>query len=369
MNENGCIMGLDFSEREITIMPSLDKLREINKTGSLIENNGITYLGTSFTSAAKDDPGEKIPITIKDVERSGHFGCIGTTRVGKTRLMENIIEQDIRKGYNVVIIQSFCDYGLLSKVYQVVAESGRLDDVMLFSVCIEITVSALTSFTNQSIGQGLVNDVIKRLEEKRGVILVCITSSIYRRPRKNSNMIGRVFISMIQGMLGYRELSVPLCLHIDDGLWFLYLDPEIINPFCFHPSHNILYPGIQQLFNKGGGADADVWVHFYTPMLEGMIETGVKTIIDNINTWIFMLVNHPNAVKFVEMTAPVKKNYQRPSGGKITARVIAESYIRADQVLQLPSRHFYMRSYRKIYRGITNDVSQRYVTVTFPNLS
>lgn len=34
---------------------------------------------------------------IRDADRSGHFGCLGTTRVGKTRLVKNVVEQDISK--------------------------------------------------------------------------------------------------------------------------------------------------------------------------------------------------------------------------------------------------------------------------------
>ena len=45
-----------------------------------------------------DRPEEVIDLSVRDSDRKGHFWCFGTTRVGKTRLLENIIEQDIRKG-------------------------------------------------------------------------------------------------------------------------------------------------------------------------------------------------------------------------------------------------------------------------------
>jgi hypothetical protein len=452
-------------------MTSLDKLREINKKGKLIENDGITYLGRGVNRAASG-PVKEIDLTIRDVDRSGHFGCFGTTRVGKTRLIENILEQDIRKGYNVVLIDPKGDTKFFSKVVQVAAESGRLDDVMLltpifpdysimlnplayfsmeeelvdhviagikakddyyiavayevaqaiisgldlqaetvdkplninfhdvklrsdwnnikkFKTVIETlpnsddlvssidqilnsppdffnkvssslrtTLSALTSgSTGKIIGKSLVNEFIKRFEEKRGVILVSNPGAMLAR--RTAHIVGRVLVSMIQSMLGRffasgRKLSPPLCLHIDEG-------------------HNVLYPGIQELFNKGGGAD--VWVHFYTQSMAQIEEEvgleAAKSIIDNINTWIFMLVNHPDTAKFVELTAPVKKVYQPilAFGGGISVREAQESMVMANQVLQLPKRHFFMRSYGKLYRGVTNDVSPRYVTVTFPKLS
>jgi len=428
-------------------MTPLDELKKINANGKLIKNNGITYLGKGINLAEGNKTPKEVDITIKDTERSGHFGCFGTTRVGKTRLLENIIEQDIRKGYNVVVIDPKGDSELFSKMIQVAAESGRLDDIMMltpispdhsimldplayyymeeelvdhviagikakddyfiavayevtqavvsglalqaktagkklninfqdiklrtdwnslkqFKTVIETlpgsedlltsieqivnspqdffakvssslrtTLSALTSgSTGQIIGKSLVNEFIKRFEENRGVILFCNTGSMLAR--RTAHIIGRVLVSMIQSMLGRffassRKLSPPLCLHIDEG-------------------HNILYTGIQELFTKGGGS-----------------------IIDNINTWVFMLVNHPDTAKFVELTAPIKRKYQPilSFGGGISVRESEESFVRAERVLQLPKRNFYMRSYGRIYRGVTKDVSPRYVTVKFPHLN
>jgi len=63
--------------------------------------SGITHLGWGVNLK---DLEKEIDISIPDSERSGHFGCFGTTRIGKSKLMEYIIEQDIKKGYNVVVI-------------------------------------------------------------------------------------------------------------------------------------------------------------------------------------------------------------------------------------------------------------------------
>ena len=82
---------------------SLEKLREINKSneGKVLINDEVTHLGRGVNM---NDISNEIDIAINDADRSGHFGCFGTTRVGKTRLVENIIEQDIRKGYNLSLI-------------------------------------------------------------------------------------------------------------------------------------------------------------------------------------------------------------------------------------------------------------------------
>lgn len=65
--------------------------------------------------------------------RKGHFWCFGTTRVGKTRIMEHIIEQDIQKGYSVVAIDPKGDIDLFSKITQLADKTDRLNDLMLIT--------------------------------------------------------------------------------------------------------------------------------------------------------------------------------------------------------------------------------------------
>ena len=60
-----------------------------------------TYIGRGHRLVQRD---KEIDIAINDADLSGHFWCFGTTRVGKTRMIENIVEQSINKGYSVVII-------------------------------------------------------------------------------------------------------------------------------------------------------------------------------------------------------------------------------------------------------------------------
>ena len=448
---------------------NLQELVEINKKGKLIKNDGVTHLGRGVNL---NDVTKVMDISINDADRSGHFGCFGTTRVGKTRLIENIIEQDIRKGYNVVVIDPKGDIDLFSKIVQVAAESGRLEEVMMLtpifpdhSICVDplayyymeeelvehvvsgikakedyfiaiaqevsqavvsglalkaqhenkkmninfldvkirsdwhnlkkfrdelrlypncnadlilsmdqilssppdffskvssslrTTLSSLTSgTTGQIIGKSKVNEFIKRFEDGNGVILFCNTGSMLAR--RTAHIIGRVLVSMIQSMIGRifasaRKLDPPLCLHVDEG-------------------HNILYKGIQELFNKGGGAN--LWVHFYTQSIAQIEEEigreATRSIVDNINSWVYMLVNHPETAQYVEDSSPNKRKYQPilSFGGGISVREMEEKQILATQILQLPKRYFYLRSYGKLFKGITTDTSPRYVTVSLPEI-
>ncbi len=448
---------------------SLSELYEINQMGKKRSRQDFTVIGRGVELG---NPRKEIEITIKDQDRSGHFGCFGTTRTGKTKLIENVLEQDISKGFNVMIIDPKGDVELFSRVVQASAEAGRLEEVMYLSpiytdysimldplayyymedelvdhvisgikakedyfiaIAYEVTqaviaglalqaklrgerlninfydikarsdwfnlkkfketlenlpqsegvtsaieqilnsppdffskvssslrttLSALTSgSTGKIVGKCLVNEFIKRFEDGKGVIFFCNTGSMLAR--RTAHIIGRVVISMIQSMLGRfyasgRKLNPPLCLHIDEG-------------------HNMLYKGIEELFNKGGAAN--VYVHFYTQSIAQMEEEvgreAARSIIDNINTWVYMLVNHPETAKFVELSSPIRKKFQPylSFGGGITVREVEENQILAENVLQLPKRHFYMRSYGKYCRGVTIDTNPAYVRVEFPHLS
>jgi len=77
------------------------------------------------------DPGTSMKIAVPDASRKGHFWCFGTTRVGKTRIMENMVEQDIRKGYSVVVIDPKGDIDLFSKIVQVAFEERRDHELIL----------------------------------------------------------------------------------------------------------------------------------------------------------------------------------------------------------------------------------------------
>ncbi|MFH2000987.1 MAG: conjugal transfer protein TraG, partial [Planctomycetota bacterium] len=85
------------------------------------------------TGVHLDHPNTILELGFPDTYRRGHFWCFGTTRVGKTRVMEHIIEQDIRKGYSVVAIDPKGDIDLFSKITQLAIDTGRHRYLMLIT--------------------------------------------------------------------------------------------------------------------------------------------------------------------------------------------------------------------------------------------
>ncbi|MEW8030598.1 MAG: type IV conjugative transfer system coupling protein TraD, partial [Candidatus Thiodiazotropha sp.] len=65
-------------------------------------------------------------------ERVGHTLVLGTTRVGKTRLAEILITQDIRRGDVVIVFDPKGDAGLLRRVYAEAKQAGRTKDFYMF---------------------------------------------------------------------------------------------------------------------------------------------------------------------------------------------------------------------------------------------
>ena len=88
----------------------------------------MTKIGTGVNM---DHRTKLVPIAIPDSDRKRHTFVFGTTGVGKTRLCENLIEQDIRKGYSVVYFDPKGDQQIFTKIYEVAREAKRLDELML----------------------------------------------------------------------------------------------------------------------------------------------------------------------------------------------------------------------------------------------
>lgn len=74
----------------------------------------------------------EIDVTLPLGERVGHTLVMGTTRVGKTRLAELLITQDIRRGEVVIIFDPKGDADLLKRVYAETKRAGREDEFYVF---------------------------------------------------------------------------------------------------------------------------------------------------------------------------------------------------------------------------------------------
>lgn len=77
------------------------------------------------------NPMDLIDIRVSDADRQRHLFVFGTTGVGKTRLAELLIEQDIRKGHSVVFFDPKGDQEIFTKIYDVALDCAREKEMML----------------------------------------------------------------------------------------------------------------------------------------------------------------------------------------------------------------------------------------------
>jgi conjugative coupling factor TraD (TOL family) len=72
------------------------------------------------------------PITMRQSSRNGHMIVLGTTRVGKTRMLEMLATQDIHAGHVTIVIDPKGDADLMLRLYAEAQRAGRGDQFYLF---------------------------------------------------------------------------------------------------------------------------------------------------------------------------------------------------------------------------------------------
>jgi conjugative coupling factor TraD (SXT/TOL subfamily) len=85
--------------------------------------------GTSILHGV--EPKEK-SVWMNLAERVGHMLVLGTTRVGKTRLLEILVTQDIARGDVVIVLDPKGDADLLRRVVFEAKRCGRENDLLIF---------------------------------------------------------------------------------------------------------------------------------------------------------------------------------------------------------------------------------------------
>jgi type IV secretory pathway TraG/TraD family ATPase VirD4 len=206
------------------------------------------------------------------------------------------------------------------------------------------------------IGHAKSNRFIQRLENGQRVILVVQTSSMLSGTV--ANMIARILISMIQSFIGRRfasgkKIDPPMSIYIDEF-------------------SNVCYIGIEDLFNKAGGAGAmvSVFTQSLADINAAIGEQMARKILDNLNTKIFMRVNDPVTARYVSESSGTRRKYDPflQLGGGITMRCAEESAVLPEDVLFLNKRLFYMFGIQGRYKGKTAMVKLPKIKVEYPNI-
>jgi len=110
---------------------------------------GLRYISSFLASQSKLNPVKPLPpiggkpqlhsvgnneknVFMSLLERVGHMLVLGTTRVGKTRLSEVFISQDIKRGDTVIVFDPKGDADLMKRVIGEAKKAGRENELTIF---------------------------------------------------------------------------------------------------------------------------------------------------------------------------------------------------------------------------------------------
>ena len=136
----------------------------LGKKKPQIQGDSI-LLGMGTGIKKKEKP---VPIYLPNSHRSGHMLCAATTRCGKTRLAEWMMEQDIRAGRSVVFLDPKGDLDALAKIYQIAEECGRLDDFMLVTPIWPEFSAKIDPLCHYRMPEELVNHITSGVSDGKG---------------------------------------------------------------------------------------------------------------------------------------------------------------------------------------------------------
>ncbi|WP_457569131.1 type IV secretory system conjugative DNA transfer family protein [Desulfurobacterium sp.] len=106
------------------------------------------------------------PVYITDDERSVHMDVIGTTGVGKTRLMECLVEQDILMGNSVIVIDPKVDWDFLSKVWSATVKSNRVEDFVFISLLHPHLSSGINPLKYYTFPDEIISTIVSTIQAK-----------------------------------------------------------------------------------------------------------------------------------------------------------------------------------------------------------
>ncbi len=124
----------------------------------------VTNIGKGIDLDGKPD--QLIDINIPDSARKGHLACFGSTRVGKTKIIEHMISQDIAKGYSVMLVDPKSDPELFSRVVEMAKKYGREKDLSLVTPIYPQYSAIVDPMSHHYMLEELVSHVVSGIKAK-----------------------------------------------------------------------------------------------------------------------------------------------------------------------------------------------------------
>jgi hypothetical protein len=227
----------------------------------------------------------------------------------------------------------------------------------LVTKTLQTTLMQLTQGnTGRIIGSEVQNTFIDRLENDKSVILYVQTGSLLTK--QVSYTLARVIVSMIQSLAGRlyvanKKLSKPLSVYMDEF-------------------SNVVYMGIEDLFNKAGGAN--IFLHGFTQNFADIVaEVGQERadkIAGNTNTKLFMRVTESKSSSLITERAGVGTDYSAVLGlnGVLNAREVDFDIVKENDGLNLKKREYFYFGFEGNFKGKTPPTEPINTKFILPNI-
>ena len=128
-------------------------------------NKGKTLIGKGF-EIDDNRMSKLVEIHQNDENRPNHTFVFGSTGVGKTRLLEGLMEQDIKKEQSVVIIDPKGDITLFSKMVEVAKDCGREKQIMFISTIFPDFSLKINPLNNYFLDEEIISNIVSGVQAK-----------------------------------------------------------------------------------------------------------------------------------------------------------------------------------------------------------
>jgi len=132
---------------------------------ALARMNRPVTLGRGF---ALDRQEVVTDLMIPNDHRNSHMWVWGTTRSGKSRLAESLIEQDVRAGRSVAVIDPKGDAAMFNKIVEVADQENRLDDLMLITPIFPELSAIVDPLASYYMPEELINHIVSGVSIRGG---------------------------------------------------------------------------------------------------------------------------------------------------------------------------------------------------------
>jgi conjugal transfer pilus assembly protein TraD len=170
-----------------------------------------------------------VRLKISDSDRKRHWITFGTTGTGKTRLLEFLVEQDIRGGKNVCVVDPKGDKDLLAKIIEVSRDAGRERELMILTPVFPELSIKVNPFSHWYRPEEIVQHVVAGipvgrepffLQVAREVTLVTVFASLFLKKKSGEPL--RLTIRELRDRVGREAL-----LAVKEQLRDYRDDPEV----------------------------------------------------------------------------------------------------------------------------------------------